>query len=212
MKTGAGRRPRRSDIQCEEWRMKSDKQKHNWLLDAALFGGFLVALWLDLTGVAVHQWLGVAVGLIAGYHLWKHWRWVKAVTGRLFGRTSRQSRTYYAVDAGLAVGLAAISVTGLVHLDLARSPAGELCGLAGCACNRLGCDSGAGGRQDRAALAVDSQRGAAQRLSDAGSPGGRGAAGAGRGPGGAARLRAADGGCGRGGAVGRLQCIEGSGG
>ena len=59
--------------------MKRDKQKHNWLLDATLFGGFLAALWLDLTGVAVHQWLGVAVGLIAGYHLWKHWSWVKAV-------------------------------------------------------------------------------------------------------------------------------------
>ncbi len=94
--------------------MKQDKQKHNWLIDAALFGGFLTALWLDLTGVAVHQWLGVAVGLIAGYHLWKHRSWVKAVTARLFGRTSRQSHVFYAVDAGLAVGLAAISVTGLV--------------------------------------------------------------------------------------------------
>ena len=93
--------------------MKQDKQKRNWIIDAVLFGGFLVALWLDLTGVAVHQWLGIAVGALAGYHLVAHWSWVKAVTGRLFGRTSRQSRQFYAVDAGLAVGFVTIAVTGL---------------------------------------------------------------------------------------------------
>ena len=53
--------------------MKQDKQKRNWIIDAVLFGGFLVALWLDLTGVAVHQWLGIAVGALAGYHLVAHW-------------------------------------------------------------------------------------------------------------------------------------------
>ena len=93
--------------------MKQDKQKRNWIIDAVLFGGFLVALWLDLTGLAVHQWLGIAVGALAGYHLVAHWTWVKAVTGRLFGRANRQSRQFYAVDAGLAVGFATIAVTGL---------------------------------------------------------------------------------------------------
>ncbi len=102
--------------------MKQDKQRHNWLIDAALFGGFLGSLWLDLTGVAVHQWLGLAVGGLVVYHLVKHWTWVKAVTGRFFGRTSAQSRTCYVVDAGLAIGFAAITITGLVistWLDLA---------------------------------------------------------------------------------------------
>lgn len=102
--------------------MKQDKQKTNWLIDAVLFGGFLGSLWLDLTGLPVHQWLGLGVGTLATYHLVKHWSWVKAVTARFFGRTSSQSRTFYAVDAGLAVGFAAITVTGLVistWLDLA---------------------------------------------------------------------------------------------
>jgi hypothetical protein len=42
--------------------MKWDKQETNWIIDIALFGGFLLALWLDLTGVAAHQWLGLAGG------------------------------------------------------------------------------------------------------------------------------------------------------
>ena len=94
--------------------MKQDKQKRNWIIDAVLFDGFLVALWLDLTGLAVHQWLGIAVGALAGYHLVAHWTWVEAVTSRLFGRANRQSRQFYAVDAGLAGGFAIIAVTGLV--------------------------------------------------------------------------------------------------
>jgi hypothetical protein len=104
--------------------MKQDKQKRNWIIDAVLFGGFLAALWLDLTGLAVHQWLGIAVGALAGYHLVAHWRWVEAVTGRLLGRANKQSRQFYAVDAGLAVGFVTIAATGLAistWLDLSQA-------------------------------------------------------------------------------------------
>lgn len=94
--------------------MKGDKQKRNWLLDAVLFGGFLLALWLDLTGLAIHQWLGIAVGALALHHLTVHWRWVEAVTERLFGRVGKQARRFYAVDAGLAAGFVTIAATGLV--------------------------------------------------------------------------------------------------
>jgi hypothetical protein len=72
-----------------------------------------LALWLDLTGLSMHQWMGLGVVTLACYHLGAHTRWVTAVTGRLFGRTSRQARSFYAVDAGLAVGFAVILVTGV---------------------------------------------------------------------------------------------------
>ena len=93
--------------------MQRDKRKTKWILDATIFGGFLLALWLDLTGVVAHQWLGLAVGILAGYHLWARWCWVRAVTGRLLGRTSNQARLYYVVDLGLAAGLWTIVLTGL---------------------------------------------------------------------------------------------------
>jgi hypothetical protein len=94
--------------------MKMNKQKHHWLIDAALFGAFLVSFWLELTGVALHQWLGVAIGAVAGYHLFTHWNWVKAVTHRFFKQTSMQARLYYVVDAAVLIGIAMIIVTGLV--------------------------------------------------------------------------------------------------
>jgi hypothetical protein len=94
--------------------MKTNKQKHNWLIDAALFGGLLLAFWLELTGVEVHQWLGVAIAAGAGYHLFTHWAWIKSVTARFFAQTSEQARQFYLVDAAVLIGLAAITVTGVV--------------------------------------------------------------------------------------------------
>ena len=94
--------------------MKKDTQKTKWLIDAGIFSGLWLASMLDLTGLALHQWLGLAVGLAAGYHLLSHWTWVKSVTQRWLGRTSSKARLYYLVDAGLLMGFSLILLTGLV--------------------------------------------------------------------------------------------------
>lgn len=85
-----------------------------WVVDAALFAVFALAFFLDLTGLDLHQWIGVAAAGLALYHLVTHWNWVTAVTRRFFGKTSGKSRLCYALDAALLAGFAAIAVTGLV--------------------------------------------------------------------------------------------------
>jgi hypothetical protein len=94
--------------------MKTNRQKSNWILDTLLFTGFLVSFALDLTGLPMHQWVGVFGGLLAVYHLVIHWDWVTAVTLRFFGKTSGQARTYYLLDALILLGFYLILVTGLV--------------------------------------------------------------------------------------------------
>jgi hypothetical protein len=84
------------------------------MIDAALLAGFLATFFVDLTGLVAHQWLGMAVGLLVGYHFLSHWNWVKSVTLRFVGQTSRQARHYYVTDASLMLGFALILVTGLV--------------------------------------------------------------------------------------------------
>jgi len=90
-----------------------NKQKRIWILDAALYVGFLVSMLLDLTGLEVHQWLGIAIVALAGHHLVLHGQWVVAITGRFFGRASGRTRGLYLVDAGLMAGFLAIGATGL---------------------------------------------------------------------------------------------------
>ena len=89
------------------------KQKTNWWIDLVLFFGFILTFFLDLTGVAAHQWIGIFIGALAAYHLFLHLNWVEAVSKRFFGKTSGQARVYYALDALLLIGFAAIAITGL---------------------------------------------------------------------------------------------------
>ena len=184
--------------------MKQDKQKRNWIIDAVLFGGFLVALWLDLTGVAVHQWLGIAVGALAGYHLVAHWSWVEAVTSRLFGRHQQTIPPVLRGRRRPGSRVRDHRRDRPGHLDLARSVSGELRRLAQHPRAGLRRDAGPGGWQDRAPLALDRQHGSPAHLPGARArwPDRRGAARAGRDPNGPAGLRAADGRGGGGGPAG----------
>ena len=94
--------------------MDKNKQKINWIIAAILFIGFLLSFWLDLTGVGIHQWLGVFLAALVGYHLITHLDWIEAVTRRFFGRTSNQARLYYLLDWALLISFALIVETGLI--------------------------------------------------------------------------------------------------
>ena len=93
--------------------MQSSRARNNWIIDAILFTGFILLFFVDLTGVELHQWLGIAGIILALYHLLEHWDWVLAVSQRFFGRTTWKARLYYLVDAALLLGFAAILVSGL---------------------------------------------------------------------------------------------------
>ncbi len=94
--------------------MKPKSQKQKWAVNASLFMLFIASFFLDLTGLELHQWLGMIVGAGAAYHLITHWTWVKAVSRRFFGSTSVQARGFYLLDAAMLVGLATIILTGVV--------------------------------------------------------------------------------------------------
>ena len=94
--------------------MKVNALATKWVVDALMYAGFLLCFFTNVTGLELHQWLGVAGGALAAYHLVTHWAWVRAVTCRLLGRTSGQARLYYLLDAGVLAGLAVITTTGIV--------------------------------------------------------------------------------------------------
>lgn len=88
--------------------------KSNWTLDIVILLGFLVSFFLNLTGLAVHQWLGIAVFLGIMMHLVNHWDWVKSVFSRFFRKTSSRARIYALIDGLLLYGFVMIIETGLV--------------------------------------------------------------------------------------------------
>ncbi|MCL5109751.1 MAG: hypothetical protein M1401_12945 [Chloroflexi bacterium] len=94
--------------------MARQTQPRKWAVDVLLFVGFWLCFFLDLTGLEAHQWLGVALGALAVYHLIVHWAWLKSVTQRFLALTSGQARLYYLLDASIVLGLALILASGLV--------------------------------------------------------------------------------------------------
>ena len=94
--------------------MKNNKHKTNWYLDVILLLLFLILFFMDITGVALHQWLGVGLGLLIMIHLINHWDWVECIISRFFGKTSNKARLYAVIDALLLLGLVMIIESGLV--------------------------------------------------------------------------------------------------
>jgi cytochrome b561 len=91
----------------------------NLLLDTAVFVGFLAATAPRLTGVAIHEWLGLAVGAAVITHLLFHWSWIVGVTRRFFGKVNWGSRLSYLLNALLFVAFTAIIFTGVMISEVA---------------------------------------------------------------------------------------------
>jgi hypothetical protein len=92
----------------------SKNNKAKWWIGLILFAGFLLTFFMNLTGLELHQWLGIAVGILATYHLLTHLDWVNAVSERFFGSTSNRSRLYLVINLLIASGFGFILGTGLL--------------------------------------------------------------------------------------------------
>lgn len=80
---------------------------------AILFAGFLLTFFLNLTGLELHQWIGLLIGLLAFYHLLGHKNWISAVASRFFTNTSPQARLFYLLDTALLAGFLSILISGI---------------------------------------------------------------------------------------------------
>lgn len=89
-------------------------QKTNWWLDAILFAGFLATFFLDITGVELHQWIGIGLGILLMVHLIRHLDWIGTVISRFFSKCTASARINLIIDMLLMGGFGMIILTGLV--------------------------------------------------------------------------------------------------
>jgi hypothetical protein len=62
------------------------RRRVDFWLDVTILVSFSLAYSFGFTGDAVHEWLGLALGLVLLVHLTLHWDWVVRTTRRLFTR------------------------------------------------------------------------------------------------------------------------------
>jgi len=91
------------------------------LIDLIALIGMLLSFMPDLTGLAVHEWLGLAVGGVVLVHLLQHWQWVLTVSQGLLHKNSKVISRYL-IDAVLGLDLLVMVGTGLMISSLLMLP------------------------------------------------------------------------------------------
>ena len=64
-------------------RRKVARTRLDFWFDAVLLLGYTLAYSYGFTGIAIHEWLGIGLGLALIFHLTLHWDWVLRETRKL---------------------------------------------------------------------------------------------------------------------------------
>jgi cytochrome b len=95
------------------------RSKTNLIVDIAIFVAFLVAMAPHFSGMAVHEWLGIAFGAAIITHLLLHWQWLVEVTKRFFNKAQWSARINYILNALLFIDITLVIFSGLMISEVA---------------------------------------------------------------------------------------------
>ena len=83
-------------------------------LDAMLLVAFVLLVSVHMTGLRIHEWLGIAFVLLVLVHLLYSWRWILTHTRRIFSGGSRRARINYLLNVTLFIIVMIVVISGLV--------------------------------------------------------------------------------------------------
>lgn len=88
--------------------------KTNLLLDSGILAAFLIAMEPKFSGVAIHEWLSLALAAVIIVHLLLHWKWITGVGARFFKKLWHVSRLKFIVDILLFVAFVGVMLSGIL--------------------------------------------------------------------------------------------------
>jgi len=88
--------------------------KTNLLLDSGILVAFLIAMEPQFSGVAIHEWLSLALAAVIIVHLLLHWKWITGVGVRFFKKLWHVSRLKFIVDILLFVAFVGVMLSGIL--------------------------------------------------------------------------------------------------
>lgn len=90
------------------------KNKTNFVIDGVIFLGFLAASIPALTGLALHEWLSLALAGTLLVHLVVHADWAWSVLSRFFKKLWHSSRLNFVVNLVLLVVYVGVMLSGIL--------------------------------------------------------------------------------------------------
>jgi len=99
--------------------VRTNRTLRLYAVDAFVFVLFALVLNVPLTGLAIHEWLGIAIAIGLVTHTVQHTSWVVTTTRRMMSATSFQNRVNYLLMVALFIGFVSIIVSGLLISEVA---------------------------------------------------------------------------------------------
>jgi hypothetical protein len=93
---------------------KSNPAKVNLWVDLVIFAVMMLVLSPGLTGLSLHEWLGLSIGAGVVIHLLLHWQWIIAVIRRFFSELPLPSRINLILNTALFIDLTVAIFSGLM--------------------------------------------------------------------------------------------------
>ena len=91
------------------------KNRTNFILDTVIFLGFLAAAAPSLTGLAIHEWLSLALAATLLVHLFMHADGVWSGFKRFFSKLWHSSRLNLVVNLALLVAFVGVMLSGILN-------------------------------------------------------------------------------------------------
>jgi predicted ABC-type sugar transport system permease subunit len=88
--------------------------KVNLWVDLGIFVAMLVALAPRFSGIAIHEWLSIALGVTVVIHLLLHWQWLVSVIKRFFSRLPGEARLNFVLNVLLFVDFTIAMFSGIM--------------------------------------------------------------------------------------------------
>jgi hypothetical protein len=89
-------------------------KRTNLIVDIILLIVFLMVYEEKATGTAIHEWLGITLGIIFIVHIILHWKWLVCCSRQFLKRMKAESRINYLLDMLIFIGFTTIIFTGLM--------------------------------------------------------------------------------------------------
>ncbi len=91
-----------------------NRTKTNLLVDILILIVFLIVYEEKATGTAIHEWLGIALGLVFIIHMILHWNWIVVNTKLFLQRMRTEMRINYILDIFIFIGFTTIIFSGIM--------------------------------------------------------------------------------------------------
>lgn len=92
----------------------SNSNRTKLLLDIGAFAAFLIGMDPRSSGIAVHEWLTIALAATIVVHLLLNWGWIVEVTKRFFVKSTNGARINYALNWLLFIDGILIMLSGIM--------------------------------------------------------------------------------------------------